>query len=59
MASISTDDGVNVRILFQSPTDGKRKTLYLGMSTQKAAAGVKLRVELVVGALASGMAVDL
>lgn len=56
MASISTDNAGNVRILFSA--GGRRKTIYLGGVTKKVAAAVKLRVEALVSAAAAGVAVD-
>lgn len=56
MASISTDNAGNVRIMFSA--DGRRKTIYLGGVTKKVAAAVKLRVEALVSAAAAGVAVD-
>jgi integrase len=57
MASISTDSGGNVRIMFAAPGGG-RKTIYLGKVSKKVAAAVKLRVESLVGSIAGGAPVD-
>jgi integrase len=58
MASISTDKNSNRRILFCDPSDGKRKTVYLGSIPVKAANEFKVKAEALIGCKASGSTPD-
>jgi integrase len=57
MATIGQDENGRRRILFVG-SDGKRRTLRLGKTTQKAAEAVKLKVERLNGAAITGQPVD-
>lgn len=57
MASIAHDPGGQRRILFVAP-DGKRQTVRLGKTSQRAAEGVKYRIEQLLAAKLTGHAVE-
>lgn len=59
MASIAKDPGGKRRILFVDPLDkSKRQTIRLGKMAQRTAEGVKIKVEHLVAARASGHPID-
>ncbi|WP_425267210.1 tyrosine-type recombinase/integrase [Aeoliella straminimaris] len=59
MASIAKDPGGKRRILFVDPLDkSKRRTVRLGKMAQRTAEGVKIKVEHLIAAKASGHSID-